>query len=240
MKKRTPSLAEITQVFDQLADDPTLVYGFTNDGCNCRAYLAGMALKDKGYDIGKVWIFGERGQLLKFEKPENQGDSWGHHVMPSVRVRMPSGKIEKLVIDPALFDGPARVKELLKVLKAKPHQVQQTLWVGIPEGDHGQRSFAYKESIDKETPFKCEDFLSVHREDYKDHIRHVFKTESRKILRATQRLDKKTTPQALVNSTHNHNFMSRKTNGRTWQATDYSEASQQKYHAQKLADYQQN
>ncbi len=112
-------------VFDALAGNEKIVFGITDENCGARAYLMCRQLEQEGFKARKIWAFGggERHNALRVEWPGNYSNEWDNHVAPLLAVKMPDGKVQDMVFDPALFDGPVPVRKWLDLIRAQTHEI---------------------------------------------------------------------------------------------------------------------
>lgn len=129
------SLEEACDIFDLLADEPDIAFGFLADGCYARAHLAHKKLVDLGLYVQKAWAFpadrigSETPVLLASLLGEKYG--WYFHVAPALTVVVPDGSLQKMIIDPSMFDGPVTKKEWACAMGAPAEKVQISDF-GIP------------------------------------------------------------------------------------------------------------
>jgi hypothetical protein len=98
--------AEITKLFNEIKNYPTIPFGFPLDGCYARAHTMVQLLEQKGIVATKAWIEGE----LYLETKSFGKIRWIYHVAPMVMV-MENGKEVPYVIDPSMFDKPVPYSE---------------------------------------------------------------------------------------------------------------------------------
>jgi hypothetical protein len=102
--KQTVSLELAMKLFNQAKKMKDIPWNYKQDGCYARAHLMARRFEAQGVRVDKVWIKG----LLSV--PET-GIRWNFHVAPILYVHDSKGKIQKMVIDPSLFDKPVTVEE---------------------------------------------------------------------------------------------------------------------------------
>jgi hypothetical protein len=93
-----------------------IAWNYKQDGCYARAHLMARRFEAEGIRVDKAWIKGH----LNILDPQNP-ISWNFHVAPLVYVQMPNGKMEKMVIDPSLFDKPITLDEWDKKMVKGTH-----------------------------------------------------------------------------------------------------------------------
>lgn len=96
VKDRYPSLEEANKRFKSIANDQSLSFKYTKDGCYARAHIVCLKLFNEHISTGKIWIAGN------IKNPFNEQQLWAYHVAPIIYVQHDNGNIEKLVIDPAI------------------------------------------------------------------------------------------------------------------------------------------
>ncbi len=112
----TPERA--TQLFKKALAMKDIAWNYKKDGCYARAHLMARSFEAEGVRVDKVWINGNLSV-----KEFNSSAEWNYHVAPIVYVKNPNGLIQKMVIDPSLFDRPVSVDEWdLKISKATKKQ----------------------------------------------------------------------------------------------------------------------
>jgi hypothetical protein len=108
------SAKKAKELFNKAADMKDIAWKYKQDGCYARAHLMARRFEAEGVRVDKVWINGN----LKVENGKEPIE-WRFHVAPIVYVKDASGKIEKMVIDPSLFEGPVTVEEWDKKITKK-------------------------------------------------------------------------------------------------------------------------
>lgn len=115
--KPVPTLAQVVELFDWLADMKDISHHYTRDGCYARTHVMCKKMMEKNYTALKAWAFHEENHLAAPLANGSLGE-WYFHVAPALVARMPDGKTEKLVLDPALFGGPVTLEEWRKTIRA--------------------------------------------------------------------------------------------------------------------------
>lgn len=92
------------QLFKKATNMKDIAWKYKPDGCYARAHLMARRFEAEGVRVDKVWIKGD------LYVPGTQ-IRWNFHVAPIVYVKNEQGKIQKMVIDPSLFDKPVTVEE---------------------------------------------------------------------------------------------------------------------------------
>lgn len=91
------------ELFRQLASDPSIPFGYPEDGCYARAHYMAHLLNAQGITVGKAFLEGN----LRVESSNSERGvvHWGYHVAPVVMIRR-NGISRPYVIDPSLFSTP--------------------------------------------------------------------------------------------------------------------------------------
>lgn len=97
---------ELTTLFDELAANEKIPFGYAYDGCYARAHKMSKILEEKGVISGKAFVEGN----LKVVSPVLGNVSWWYHVAPVVMVKK-NGKEIPYIIDPSLFTKPVPFTE---------------------------------------------------------------------------------------------------------------------------------
>jgi len=104
----TPEQAQ--ELFDIMAAQGDIAYGYPVDGCYARAELMAQRMQQLGLDPGKVWSFAAPGQWMSVATSGPYGVvTWGYHVAATVAVQTASGGVAPMVFDPSMFQGPVSV-----------------------------------------------------------------------------------------------------------------------------------
>lgn len=96
---------EAKSLFEEMAAQKDIAFGYKRDGCYARAHLMADRMARKGIASEKVWLFGD------LMPPESPYIRWGWHVAPAVRVKNADGSTERLIIDPSLASRPVTIEE---------------------------------------------------------------------------------------------------------------------------------
>lgn len=110
------TLDQAKEVFRFLAHQPHIAFDYADDCCTSRAHEMFRLLRDDlQIHCRKVWNYGGGGDFrhgaLRFFTPNHPEGlvRWLFHVAPVVKVKLPGGMEVDMVLDPAVFDRPARV-----------------------------------------------------------------------------------------------------------------------------------
>jgi hypothetical protein len=115
------TLEEAKRLFEIMAKQPDISFGFPVDGCYARAHLMVRRMQALGYRPGKVWTFArsKRQPLVCRTANHPRGYvTWRYHVAPSVRVRIDK-KVYTMVIDPSMFQGPVTVSRWARAQRSR-------------------------------------------------------------------------------------------------------------------------
>ncbi len=155
-------LDKALEIFDLLADRRDIAFGYTYDGCHSRAHIMCRAMMDMGLTPKKAWAF-EGKKYLCIQKPAGGEQKWWYHVAPVLSVLMPGGKVQDMVIDPGLFDGPVTLKEWGDIMEAQTDKLQIVPFGVSPEGHNGDFTPYVKTTAntDKEAEIKMESYLKL-------------------------------------------------------------------------------
>jgi hypothetical protein len=100
------------QIFRWLANQRSIAFRYPADGCYARAYLMIRLMQKRGYKPYKVWTFQNGDPLYVRTNNHPAGHvEWRYHVAPILRVRNGNGQQRWVVIDPALFQVPATIRQ---------------------------------------------------------------------------------------------------------------------------------
>ncbi len=103
---QTITLEKANQLFKKALNMKDIAWGYKQDGCYARAHLMARRFEKEGIRVDKVWIKGKL--YVPNTEPAIQ---WNFHVAPIVYVKDAKGEIQKMVIDPSLFNKPVTVEE---------------------------------------------------------------------------------------------------------------------------------
>lgn len=134
------TLEKAVEIFDTLADMEDIAFGYPDEGCYARAHIMCRRLVEMGLAPQKAWAFETERTLmgsLRYSPPEGPLICWGFHVAPTLSVKMPDGRQQDMVMDPAIFDGPVSIEDWGKIMCAKPEKLQIVPFGTPPEGHTG-------------------------------------------------------------------------------------------------------
>ncbi|MFP4499058.1 MAG: protein-glutamine glutaminase family protein [Vulcanimicrobiota bacterium] len=112
LKGTVPSLEQVNSLFQKVASDKSIPWGYLKDGCFARAHVVCDELLKQGYNCGKIYAI--------VAKSDKQGDplgrfvagnqymkgKWWYHVGALVFAYDKNNSIEGYVIDPSVSDKP--------------------------------------------------------------------------------------------------------------------------------------
>lgn len=127
------SLADAVRIFDYFADRDDLVFNWLKDGCYARGHIMCNDLVEMGLFPWKGWILEGTGGVYA-EIPGRMTTYWGYHVAPVIPVRGVDGAVRQMIIDPAIFDGPATMAEWVSALHGVPREVHLVPYDTAPPG----------------------------------------------------------------------------------------------------------
>ena len=109
------SMRKAIELFEQQKKRKDIAWNYQDDGCYARAHLMTRAFKDVGVISDKVWARGD----FSMKALDGHEINWNYHVAPIVYVKKPTGRIEKVVIDPSVTDRPVSVSDWLHSFERK-------------------------------------------------------------------------------------------------------------------------
>jgi hypothetical protein len=120
------------EIFDHLS---AMDLDFGTSLCESRAHVMCAELFDFKVIAGKAWAVpgSGAGNTIHVTRLDGRESNWDYHVAPVLDVVMPGNKIEKLILDPALFNGPVRIDEWAGVMKADHNHVAFVRYGQEPE-----------------------------------------------------------------------------------------------------------
>lgn len=129
---------EAQEFFDYVAGRSYIPFHIFFDGCFERAYQMITVGARKDLEFGKVVIdvLNKEKDYLKVSSPDGQYYvRWKYHVAPYLFVRLDSGVVQQMVLDPSLFDKLVTVAEFKDRLTSEnPGAATETViipkWVG--------------------------------------------------------------------------------------------------------------
>lgn len=104
--EQTITMDRAKELFKKAQGMKDIAWKYKPDGCYARAHLMARRFEAEGVRVDKVWIKGDL--YVPGTEPLIQ---WNFHVAPIVYVKNDKGEIQKMVIDPSLFETPVTVEE---------------------------------------------------------------------------------------------------------------------------------
>lgn len=128
--KRFATFEDANRLFQAMADQPDIAFGFVQDGCYARAHLMIERMRRLGFEPVRVWTFANGEDLhVKTNRHPKGFVQWWYHVAPALPV-LSQGKIIYLVIDPSLFNRTVHLDDWVfaqrKSVSSPPPLVQVT------------------------------------------------------------------------------------------------------------------
>lgn len=123
--------------------ETAIPFFYTLDGCWARAQRMAEMLTEKGYFSQKMFVasrvridggiprLGLRPPTQFGADPQHKaetgpGASWVYHVAPLLRVRLTSGEVVRMVIDPSTMSGPVRFEEWIRNMNYRGQEFRET------------------------------------------------------------------------------------------------------------------
>lgn len=107
---------QAADLFKVLRGDKLIPFDYKDEGCFARAHQMFRDITNQGYLSFKIWNYGSaypNGNSLKVEYQDDAKNkktvTWTFHVAPVVVVDVGGGKLQYMVLDPAIFDAPVTV-----------------------------------------------------------------------------------------------------------------------------------
>jgi hypothetical protein len=111
-------------LFEMALKNEKIYWANTSDGCYARAEIMKKQFLEQDVYVDKAWIAGDLTDGVF-----NKGKSWDYHVAPLVYVKDKNDQIQKMVIDPALFDKPVTLEEwIAKTTKKSKYKNIETVF----------------------------------------------------------------------------------------------------------------
>jgi hypothetical protein len=101
----SPEQAQV--VFDIMAAQGDIAFGYPLDGCYARAEMMAERMQQLGLVPSKAWTFAPAGGVLTAHSPPDfPVVHWGYHVATALVVQGAAGPPTPMVFDPSLFSQP--------------------------------------------------------------------------------------------------------------------------------------
>ncbi len=127
------SLEQAGHVFEWMAAQDDISFGYANDGCYARAHLMIRRMQAMGLTPGKAWAFARSNEeMLHVTTRTGAAVRWSYHNAPTLKVRGSDGSVQTYVIDPALFGRPVTLEAWKRAMirpgaTAEPHVTETKL-----------------------------------------------------------------------------------------------------------------
>ena len=109
------TMKEAEELFEYLAEQDDIAFGYPVDGCYSRAHIMAQRMKELGIPediIGKVWTFSTDRPLRVDTNNHPEGFvEWVYHVAPTIEVTDENGNVVDITIDPSIETGPVTTDE---------------------------------------------------------------------------------------------------------------------------------
>jgi hypothetical protein len=125
--KAVVSMEQACTIFDWMAAQEDISFGYVLDGCYARTHLMARRMQAMGLQPGKAWAFAKSdAERLQAKGRNGATVSWSYHNAPTLKVRGSDGMVRDYVIDPALFGRPVTVEAWKRAMMkpgatAEPH-----------------------------------------------------------------------------------------------------------------------
>lgn len=117
-KSQKPTLneKEAKSWFDHFKQDrKDIPFDYPVDCCYTRAREMAKEMTDKGVSVRKAWNYARNPKIPTLHVPTSNVPSgsvnWVYHVAPVVSVEGPDGKVQDMIIDPSMSDGPIPIEQ---------------------------------------------------------------------------------------------------------------------------------
>jgi hypothetical protein len=180
--KKSVTLEKAFIIFDAQADRNDIAFGYLRDGCYARTHLMCRAFQDMGLSPKKAWVY-ETAAELYAELPDGRYMHCDWHVAPVLSVQMPDGKVEDLVFDPGLFDGPVTFLQWREHFSAGETKSEIAPFGVCPRNSTGD--YTPGEKTDNETDRVSAEVMADYIKEQGSAPRIVFQTELRQKMAAS-------------------------------------------------------
>ncbi len=170
------SLEKAIEIFDAQADRDDIAFGYLKDGCYARAHLMCRAFEEQGLSSKKGWVY-EFGSELRADLPNGLHMYCDWHVAPVLAVKLPDGKVEDLVFDPSLFNGPVTFDHWRKHFGADEKRSEVTPFGVAPKNSAGD--YTPGEKTDSETDKISAELMTEYIKEQNPGPRMVFESALR-------------------------------------------------------------
>ena len=117
----TITFQKARELFEIASSMESIAWNEISEGCAARAHLMSRKFESMGIYVDKAWLGGNI-----FMMKNDEDINWDFHVAPVVYARSAEGEVEKLIIDPAVFNGPVSVSSWVNELNIEGYKIFQT------------------------------------------------------------------------------------------------------------------
>lgn len=180
--KKSVTLEKALMIFDEQADRTDIAFGYLRDGCYARTHLMCRAFQEMGLSPKKAWVY-ETTTELHAELPDGRYMHCNWHVAPVLSVQMPDGKVEDLVFDPGLFDGPVTFLQWQNHFDVSESKSEIVPFGICPRNSTGD--YTPGEKTDNKTDKAASDVMADYIKEQGSAPRVVFQTDLRQKMAAS-------------------------------------------------------
>ena len=188
---RPLTLVQAVHLFDHLADLENIAHNMPQDACYARSHLMCREMQKLGLDAQKAWAF-EEGDMISVHMADGKTLRWWYHTAPALDVELTDGSFEKMIFDPALFDGPVTKEEWCKLMGTSIEDAKILKFDEYPKGEPGNYTpnddrvgLKGKGITDTQTDIAAQVLMDRHlqmQQDLGNPRRVVFSSESRQMV----------------------------------------------------------
>lgn len=179
------SIEQAVDFFHSLANRRDLALGYVRTTCYPKAYMACEHALAHGFTPMKAWA-AEGDKPLSGQHPSGGEFSWWYHVAVALPVQTAPGKIENLIFDPVLFDGPVTLKEWGDKIGAPADKLEILPYQDAPDrlfSDRPRMNAAHDEAATRRGKNLIESWSMMEKVNH----RLLFPSETMKRLPVTKR-----------------------------------------------------
>lgn len=192
--------AQAIDFFDRAANNADLANNAYWRGCFARAHVMCKDFLKLGIEPKKLWIEAESaidGDIVSFKLGNGRRTKWNYHVLPVADVLRHDGRIDEMVFDTLMFDGPVPFEFYEhNILQDEDADLLKYAIAKYDEGVWGWGNYTPKWSAHERGENHAEKILEELREEqerlFKNLKRKVFPSPFRLEFLAKQQLDNKT------------------------------------------------
>lgn len=132
------SIEQAIRLHDKFASSAGLALNYFYDGCAHRTHLMGQDKALQSIPLKKAWAFAQRQNYLHCSSPSGYYRPWQYHIALSAPVmNEETGAINDYIFDPALFDGPVRLKKWRQIIANEGSKFHLLDWGKYPKRASG-------------------------------------------------------------------------------------------------------